>query len=108
MGGILFFREVVNTLPYGESNPLAGPGATVEVVSGVVDPPGLKEFVDRGRGGFTFFDNFFNVDRLIAKLPEMMFGIVLIAVSKELELPHQPFLTGFIGVFGNSPEQLFG
>jgi hypothetical protein len=75
---------------------------------GVVDPSGLHKFIDRGWDGFAFFNNFFNIDRLIAELPEMMFGIVLVSVCKKLELPHQPLLTGLIGVFGYSPEQLFG
>jgi hypothetical protein len=77
-------------------------------VGRVVDPSGLKELINGGRGGLAFFNNFFDIDRLIAELPEMVFGIVLIAVGEELELAHQPFLPGLIGVFGNSPEELFG
>jgi hypothetical protein len=77
-------------------------------VGRVVDPSGLEELIDRGRGGIALINNFPNINRLIAKLPEMLFGIVLIAVCKKLELPHQPFLPGLIGVFGDSPEQLFG
>jgi hypothetical protein len=105
---VLFFRKVEDTLLYGELYALVRPCATVYIVRGVIDPPGLEEFVDRGWNGFVFLDDFFNVDRLITKLPEMMFGIMLIAISEELELSHQPFLAGLIGVFGYSPEQLFG
>ena len=104
----LFFCEVENALPGGEPYALPGPRAAVDIMSGIVNPFSLEELVDRGRGGFAFFNHFFHIDRLIAKLPEMMFRIVLIAVGEKLELPHQPFLTGLIGVFGYSPEQLFG
>ena len=104
---ILFFCDVEDTFPGCKPYPLMGPGATIDIVRGVVHPSGLEEFIDRGRDGFTFINNFFNIDRLVPELPEMMFGVVLVAVCKKLELTHQPFLPGLIGVFGDGAKQLF-
>ena len=62
---------------------------------GVVDKFCLEELLDRGRDRLVFFNNFFNVHGLIAELPEMMFGIMLITVGKKLEQSHQPFFPTF-------------
>lgn len=69
----------------GQLYPLPGIGATIDIMPGVVDPLGFLQFFDGGWEGFVFFEEFFEIDGLIAELPEMVFGIVLIAICKEVE-----------------------
>jgi hypothetical protein len=92
----------------GQLNPLGGVGAAVDIVAGMIDEPGLLEFIERAGNGFVLFNDLFKVNGLIAELPEMMLRVMLIAVGEKVEEPHQPFFTGFLGVFGNGPEDLLG
>jgi hypothetical protein len=61
-----------------------------------------------GWKGLMIFSRLFEVHRLIAELPEMVFGIVLVPVGKELEQAKKPFFTSFGRVFGNGSKDLFG
>src|ERR1700743_366214 len=83
---ILFFCKVGQVLPCGKFDALVGPGAAIDIMGGIVTPVGLEEFIDGGWEGLAFFSNFLHIDRLIAELPEMMFGVMLIPVGEELKL----------------------
>ena len=92
----------------GQFYPLGGIGAAIDIVAGMVDESRFLEFFERAGNGLVFFNKLFQVDRLVAELPEMMLRIVLITVGKKMKETHQPFFTGFFGVFRNGPEYLFG
>ena len=92
----------------GQFYPLGGVGTAIDIMAGMVDESRFLEFFERIWNGLVFFNKLFKVDGLVAELPEMMFRIVLIAVGKKMKETHQPFFTGFFGVFRNGPEYLFG
>src|SRR3569833_2801076 len=63
---------------------LSGVGAAIDIVLRKVYNFFLHQALEWGRNALFFFNKFFEVDGLIAKLPEMMFGVVLIAIGKKL------------------------
>ena len=91
----------------GQFYPLRRIGAAIDIMTGMVDESRLLEFIERAGNGFVFFNELYKVDRLVAELPEMMLRIMLIAVGEKVKETHQPFFTGFLGVFRNGPEYLF-
>jgi len=68
---------------FGQFYPLLGIGAAIDIMFGVVDPFRLEEFIEGGRYRLSFINNLFEIDGLVAELPEVMFGIVLVAVGKK-------------------------
>src|SRR5258708_4216356 len=70
---------------HGQFYPLAGVGAAINIVAGMVDECRFLESFERTGNGLIFFNKLFKIDGLVAELPEMMFRIVLIAVGKKMK-----------------------
>jgi hypothetical protein len=71
--------------PVSQFDALAGISTAIGIVGGVVNPSGLDQLFDGRRRRLAFFNDFINIYGLIAELPEMMLGVVLIAISEKLE-----------------------
>jgi len=60
-------------------------GAAIDIMFGDIDYLFFQEVVEWRWDGLFFFNEFFKVHGLIAKLPEMVFRVVLIAVGEKLK-----------------------